>query len=724
MKSGRLIALAALAALIALFFLLDLGRFLTLEFFLAQRDSVAAYRAANPWTAAAAFLLVYVLATGLSLPSAALLTLLAGAIFGLAQGVVIVSFASALGATLAFALARYLFRDAVRARFGRHLAAVDRGIEKEGAFYLFALRLVPAIPFVAVNLAMALTKLPAWRFYWVSQLGMLFGTVVYVNAGAELARIDTLGDVLSPALWGAFVLLGLAPLLAKRILGWIKARRVLRRFGRPKRFDANLIVIGAGSAGLVASLIAAAVKARVILIERDRMGGDCLNTGCVPSKTLLRSAQMLAYAARAREYGFKSARVEFDFADVMERVRRVVARIEPHDSVQRYTGLGVECIAGEATLISPYGVRVGGRDITARRIVIATGAAPFVPPIPGLEDSRYYTSETIWTLRELPRRFVVLGGGAIGCELAQAFRRFGAQTAIVEQLPRLLALEDADAADAVQRQFEAEGIRVLAGHRAARVEADGGAHVLVCEAADADPGADAVRIPFDALLVAVGRRPNTQGLGLAQVGVAVDAQGAVEVDAHLRSSVPTIFACGDAIAPYQFTHTASHEAWYAAVNALFGFLRTFKADYSAIPRTTFTDPEVAHVGLSEQEAERRGVPVEVTRYALDGLDRALTDEEAHGFVKVLTPPGKDRILGATIVGHRAGELIGEFVSAMKWRKGLGAILGTIHVYPTLTEANKAAAGAWRRAHAPEAALAWVERLHRLRRSGIRSVFKD
>ena len=623
------------------------------------------------------------------------------------------SFASTLGATLAFAIARYLFRDAVRRRFERALVAIDRGIEKDGAFYLFALRLVPAFPFFAINLAMSVTPISTWTFYWVSQVGMLLGTVVYVNAGAELGQIESLslGGILTPGLIASFALLGLFPLLARKVLAALKARKALRRFNKPRRFDTNLVVIGAGSAGLVSALIAATVKAKVTLIERHRMGGDCLNTGCVPSKSLLRSAKMLSYMARAPEFGLKSAHAEFDFADVMERVQRVIKAIEPNDSVERYAGLGVDCVAGDATITSPYAVRVNGSEITTRNIVVATGGSPFVPPIPGLADAPCYSSDTIWNLRTLPQRFVVLGGGPIGSELAQAFSRFGANVTMVEQAPHLLMREDSDVSLVMQERFDAEGIRLLTNHRALRVETDGDDHVLICGNANGGE----VSAPFDAMLVAVGRRANTDGLGLDAIGVTLDERGAVEVDEYLRTSVPTIYACGDVIGPYQFTHTASHEAWYASVNSLFSPFKRFKADYSVIPWTTFTDPEVARVGLNEQEAQRQGIAVEVTRYNLDDLDRALADEEGRGFVKVLTAPGKDRILGATIVGHHAGDLISEFITAMKWGLGLKKIMSTIHIYPTLTEANKFAASAWRKSHAPEGLLGWVEKFHRMRR---------
>lgn len=484
----------------------------------------------------------------------------------------------------------------------------------------------------------------------------------------------------------------------------------MSKFKKPRNFDNNLIVIGAGSGGLVASLIAATVKARVTLIERHRMGGDCLNTGCVPSKSLLRSAKMLSYAARAEEFGFKSAQVDFDFCDVMERVQSIIKKIEPHDSVERYEGLGVNCVLGDAKITSPYAVQVNGKELTTKNIVIATGGVPFVPPIPGLEDVDYYTSDTIWEIRELPKRFVVLGGGPIGSELTQAFRRFGSEVTQVEMAPHILMREDADVIELLTEQFKTEGIQLLTNHRAARIESGDAENVLVCEA-----DGEEVRVPFDAILVAVGRRPNLNGLGLADIGVKIGERGDVVVDKYLRTNVPNIYACGDAIAPYQFTHTASHEAWYASVNPLFSPFKKFKVDYSIVPWTTFTDPEIARVGLNEQEAMEKGIPVEVTHYELEELDRALADQEGRGFIKVLTPPGKDRILGVTIVGHHAGDLIAEFISAMKWGKGLKSLMSTIHIYPTLTEANKFTASNWRKKHVPEQLLGWVERFHSLRR---------
>jgi len=633
------------------------------------------------------------------------MTLAGGAVFGLLWGTVIVSFASSIGATLAFLASRFLLRDWVHGRFGNRLKPINRGIEKEGAFYLFALRLVPAFPFFLINLAMGLTSIRTWTFYWVSQIGMLAGTIVYVYAGTTLSEFR-----ISVELILAFTLLGLFPLVAKKALDAIKARKVYARWPRPARFERNLIVIGAGSAGLVSAYIAAAVKAKVTLIEKHRMGGDCLNTGCVPSKALIKSARLLAQIRRASEFGIRSASADFDFADVMERVQRVVKAIEPHDSAERYRALGVECIEGEARITSPWTVEVRGADgvrvLTTRAIVIAAGARPFVPPIPGIEEVGYVTSDTVWNLRRLPNRLVVLGGGPIGSELTQCFARFGSQVTQVEMLPRILIREDPEISDLVMRQFQKEGVDVRVNHKAKAFRIENGEKVLIAESDGRE-----VRIPFDQLLCAVGRIANTEGYGLEELGIPLSRTRTVESNEYLQTIYPNIYACGDVAGPYQFTHTASHQAWYAAVNALFGRVRKFKTDYSVIPWATFTDPEVARVGLNETEAREKNIPYEVTTYGIDDLDRAIADGEAHGLVKVLTAPGKDRILGATIAGEHAGDLIIEFIAAMRHGIGLNKILRTIHIYPTLAEANKYAAGAWKRAHAPAGLLKWVERYH-------------
>jgi dihydrolipoamide dehydrogenase len=712
MNRNKLLLLVALAALIGAFFVFDLGRFFSLAYLKSQQAAFASYYAEHRLLTIAAYFVIYVAVAALSLPGAAILTLAGGALFGFWVGLIVVSFASSIGATLAMLAARFLLRDSVQSKFGGQLGAINAGIAKDGPFYLFALRLVPLFPFFVINLLMGLTAIRASSFYWVSQLGMLAGTAVYVNVGTQLAQVQSLGGVLSPGLLVSFALLGLFPLVAKKIVDGIKARKVYARWSdrRPRSYDYNMVVIGAGSAGLVSAYIAAATKAKVALIEKHRMGGDCLNTGCVPSKALIRSAKLLSHIARSKELGIAEASARFDFADVMERVQRVVRTVEPHDSVERYTGLGVECVEGSAKITSPWTIDVqtagGTKTLTTKNIVIAAGARPFVPPIPGLNDVGYLTSDTVWNLRELPKRLVVLGGGPIGSELTQAFARFGSQVTQVEMLPRIMIREDPEVSALVRRKFEAEGIRVLTGHKAKQFVVDSGEKVLVAEHEGRD-----VRVPFDAVLVAVGRVANTQGYGLEELGIGTTRARTVETDDYLQTIYPNIFACGDVAGPYQFTHTAAHQAWYAAVNALFGTFRRFKADYRVIPWATFTEPEVARVGLNEQEAKEKNIAVTVTRYGIDDLDRAIADEEAHGFVKVLTQPGTDRILGVTLVGEHAGDLIAEYVLAMKHGLGLNKILGTIHIYPTLAEANKYAAGVWKRAHAPRRLLAWVERYH-------------
>jgi pyruvate/2-oxoglutarate dehydrogenase complex dihydrolipoamide dehydrogenase (E3) component/uncharacterized membrane protein YdjX (TVP38/TMEM64 family) len=703
---SRLLVLVAIALLVAAFFAFGGHRYLTLEQAREQQAALQEYYASHRWQTVAIYFFAYVAVAGLSLPGAAVLTLVGGAVFGLLWGTLIVSFASSLGATLAFLASRFLLRDWVQARFGDRLHAVNAGMAKDGPLYLFALRLVPAFPFFAVNLLMGLTAIRAWTYYWVSQLGMFCGTVAFVWAGTELREFR-----LTPGLVLAFTTLAVLPFLLRGALNAYKSRRVYARWQRPAKFDRNLVVIGAGSAGLVSAYIAAAVKAKVTLVEKHRMGGDCLYTGCVPSKALIKTARVLSTIRRAKEYGLKSASAQFDFAEVMERVQRVVKQIAPHDSVERYESLGVECVHGEAMIASPWIVEIQRQDgskttLTTRSIVIAAGGRPFVPPIPGIEQTGYYTSDTLWDLRVLPRRLVVLGGGPIGCELAQTFQRLGAQVTQVEMLPRLLTREDPEIAELVAQRFREEGVDLRLAHQAKAFRVEDGRKVLICERQGRD-----LAIEFDALLVAVGRVANTAGYGLEALGIPVGPGRTVQTNEYLQTNYPNIYACGDVAGPYQFTHTASHQAWYAAVNALLGGLWRKRADYSVIPWATFTDPEVARVGLNETEAKEQGIAHEITTYGIGDLDRAIADEEAHGVVKVLTVPGKDRILGVTIAGEHAGDLIAEFVAAMRHGIGLNKILGTIHIYPTLAEANKYAAGVWKKAHAPQRLLRHVARFH-------------
>jgi len=713
----KLLILAGLAAILGAFFYFDLGNQLTLENFKARQAEIDAIYRQSPWLVIGIFFVAYVLMAAASIPGAAIMTVVAGALFGLITGTIVVSFASTIGATFAFLGSRFLFRDWVQSKFGGGLAAINQGIEKEGGFYLFTLRLVPAFPFFVVNLLMGLTSIKTWTYYWVSQIGMLLATIVFVNAGIQIAAIQDVSDIASPALLASFAALGLVPWVAKWVLGKIKIRRAYAGYKRPAKYDRNMIVIGAGAAGLVSSLIGATVKAKVTLVEASKMGGDCLNYGCIPSKALIKSAKVAQQMRHADKYGLDQTEASFSFKAIFQRVHAIIAEIEPKDSVQRYTDLGVDVVQGHAKIIDPWTVEIAQNDgetirLTTRSIVIAAGAEPFVPPLEGLGQSGYLTSDTMWDefvqMDEMPKRIVVLGGGPVGCELSQAFARLGAKVTQVERDDRILLREDEEVSALAKESQDASGVRVLTGHNARRVEVNGDERQLIVE----HDGRETT-IGYDALIMAVGRKARLNGYGLEELGI--DTDSTVVTDDYLATVFPNIFAAGDVAGPYQFTHTASHQAWYASVNALFGQLKKFKVDYRVIPWVTFTDPEIARVGLNEQDAQEQGVDYEVTTYGLDDLDRAITESETKGFVKVLTPPRKDKILGATIVGANAGELLAEYTLAMKHGLGLNKILGTIHPYPTMAEANKFAAGEWKRANKPEKLLEYMEKYHKWRR---------
>lgn len=715
MKKPIFLAIA-IAVVLTLLIILR-GQSLDLDSLRAALDRLQIWQDAHRGALIGLFFGAYVAVAALSLPLAVWMTLAAGALFGFWQGLLIVSFASTLGATIAFLAARYLLRDWVHERLGSRAGAIDEGMRRDGPFYLFSLRLIPIIPFFAVNLLMGLTPIRALTFYLISQVGMLAGTAAYVNAGTQLARLDSLSGIVSPPLLLSFALLGLFPWIARMVLNFVKRRKVYARWSRPEAFDRNLIVIGGGAAGLVSSYIAAATKAKVTLVEAHKMGGDCLNYGCVPSKALIKSAKLAHQMRKADHYGLVATQPTIPFSRVMARVHQVITEIAPHDSVERYTDLGVEVLEGYAKLLDPWTVEIALHDgtsqrLTSRAIIIATGAQPFVPPLPGIEDVGYLTSDTLWDRLkdrdEAPRNLVVLGGGPIGSELAQSFARLGSAVTQIEMAPRIMIREDEDVSEQVKASLEADGVTVLTRHKALSCGMTDGEKWI-----EVEHQGETRRIVFDEMIAAVGRAPRLKGFGLEELGIKVNR--VVETNEYLETLYPNILAAGDVAGPYQFTHTAGHQAWFAAVNALFGSVKRFKADYRVIPWATFTDPEVARVGLSEAEAREKGIPFEITRYGIDDLDRAIADSSAHGFVKVLTVPGKDRILGVTIVGEHAGDLIAEFVLAMKHGLGLNKILGTIHIYPTLAEANKYAAGEWRRAHVNPRLLAIVERYHAWRR---------
>lgn len=713
----KIVFLSLIVVVVIAFFALGFNEYLNLEGVKQLQLDLASWRTDQPLILAMVLFASYVLITALSLPGAAVMTLLVGAIFGLGLGLVIVSFASSIGATLAFLMTRYVLRDTVQRRFGDRLKAINDGVAREGSFYLFSLRLVPVFPFFLINMLMALTPLKLRQFYWVSQLGMLPGTLVFVNAGSELSDLTSLSGILSPSLLFSFVLLGFFPLVAKKVLAWLSTRKENAKWSRPKQFDRNLIVIGGGAAGLVSSYIAAAVKAKVTLVEAHKMGGDCLNYGCVPSKALIKTAKLATQQRHGDKYGLTASEPVIDFRRIMARVKDVISRIEPHDSVERYTELGVEVLQGYAQFVDPWTVDItlndgGVQRLTSRAIIIAAGAEPAVPPLPGLDEVGYLTSDTLWEFlaenEAPPKRLLVLGGGPIGCELAQCFARLGSNVTQLEMLPRIMVRDDEDVSAAVAQSLRDDGVNILTGMRAIRCERDGEQkHMIVADKS----GVEQV-IEFDALICAVGRKPRTKGYGLENLGIDVSK---LKGNEYLETSFPHILLAGDVVGPYQFTHVAAHQAWYASVNGLFGSFKKFKVDYTLIPRVTYVDPEVASVGLSESEAIEKNISYEVTCYGIDDLDRAICDSQAEGFIKVLTEPGKDRILGVTIVGALAGELLAEYVLAMKHGIGLKKILGTIHSYPSMSEANKYVAGEWQKAHTPQWIMKWLLKFHAWRR---------
>ncbi len=693
-----------------LFHKFHLQDYLSFEYLRQERDSLLGLYQSNETVFSVSYFLIYVFSAAFSVPGATVLTLSAGAIFGIWKGFLLVSFASTIGASLSFLVSRYLFRESVEKKFQGQMESVNSGIREDGKLYLLSLRLVPAFPFFLINLLMGLTEISLGSFYTVSQIGMIPGTFVYVNAGTQIALLNSPKDILSPALMISFAALGILPLAAKFFLSFLKTRKIYSKYKKPDKFDYNIAVIGAGAAGLVTSYIGATVRAKTLLIEKNKMGGDCLNTGCVPSKTLLSVAKKIHLAKKAEQYGLNSAKIDFDFSKIMDRVHSVIRKIEPNDSIERYSGMGVECVRGDAKLLSPFEIQIGERKITAKNIVIASGAEPFIPDIPGIKDVGYLSSETLWSLKKLPKIFLVVGAGAIGCELAQAFSRLGSKVILLETAEQILPSEDVKVSSLLSDVFREEGIEMIVSAKILQFEKN-----LLGKRVKIQCNDKINEIYFDEVMICTGRKARTEGFGLEELGIRLTARGTVEVNSYLQTNFPNIFVCGDAAGPYQFTHTAAHQAWYAAVNALFGFAKKFKVDYRVIPRTVYTDPEIGRVGFSEKEAKESGIEFEKTEYDIGELDRAVTEGEARGFIQVLTEKGNDRILGVTIAGLSAGEILAEYVLAMKYGIGLNKVLGTIHSYPTMSEANKYVAGNWKKKHKPEKLLNFLQKFHSWRR---------
>lgn len=709
----RLVAVLLVAAIAVAWGVFDLGDYLSLEAIKQERGRLQALYEARPATVLVVFGVVYMFLSIVALPAGALLTLLAGAVFGVVVATVVVSFASSFGATLAMLVSRTLLHDWAADRFRGTYERINRGIDRDGAFYLFSLRLVTYLPFFAINIAMGLTRMPVWRYYWVSQLGMLPGTFVFAWAGRKLARIEEVSDVMSPDVVAALLALAAFPWFARSALNLVRAGRAHAGWQRPRRFDCNVVIIGAGAAGTVAARVAASVKAKAVLIEAGRPGGACIDTGCIPSRTLLQSARLAREVRRAEALGLRLESRGTALPRVMQRVRGIITRVAREQAPERYRALGVEYIQGRATLRSPWTVEVNGTLVSARSIILATGARPRVPAIPGLQDSGYFTSETIWTLDRLPRHLLVLGGGPVGCELARAFHDLGSEVTLMGRAPRLLPREDEEVSRALRERFERDGIRVLCGWQAVRVERRGGDCRLTCTPAGGT--GEQLHVEGDVLLLATGREGCVDGLGLERLGLRLNERGFLDTNDYLQTDVPNIHAAGDLAGPYRHAHVARYQARYAALNALFGFLRRFAVDYDAIPFVVLCEPQVARVGLTEREARARRIRYALHRFDFDGLERAIIDGAAEGWMKVLVSPGSGRILGVTIVGGPAGEMIGEFVLAMKNGLSLDRVLATLHAHPTWSEAGWRLARAWRRSQPPQRLLTRLAWLHRWRR---------
>lgn len=713
MKASRLIILALLIAAVACFFIFDLGEYLTLESIKSHSGALHGQVQAHPWWARGTFFAVYVALTALSFPGTVVLTLLAGALFGLLEGTLLVSFASNVGAVMAMLISRFMLRDWIQKRFGTQIAAINKGLAREGTFYLVSLRLIPLVPFVLLNPALGLTRVGMWTFWWTTQLGMLPGNAIYVNAGQQLVQLQSLSGILSPSMISTLVLLAVFPLLATRLLTLYKARQAYRGWRRPKRFERNLVVIGGGTGGLATARIAASLKAQVSLFERQRLGGVAVHEGSVPARALSRSANLAHALHHGQPQGVRQQVEDADFAEVVGRVRRLADEAMGCPSAEHYTRLGVEVVMAEARLSSPWTVEVEGRTLASRAIVIATGSRPWVPPIPGLDAVEPLTCDTLWSLRERPERLLVLGNGAGACEFAQAFQRLGCQVTLASEREVLLEQEDAEAAQAVTAALNADGVELRLGLSPLRVEVVEGERRLICGARDEGE----LALPFDRVLLALGQSADVEGLGLDALGLRCGDDGSLDVDEYLATRYPNIYAVGSVAGPYGAPHVAEHQAWYAAVNALFGGFRRFTVSERVIPHAVFTAPEIASVGLTEAEARALGVEFDVIRLNLSSLAGAVAEGAGEGFVKVLTEQGEDRILGVTIVGEQASETLAGFVVAMKHKLGLNKLAETVQLGATLGEASRVVAEAWRQQRRPTRAIGWAERFNRWRLGG-------
>lgn len=647
----------------------------------------------------------------LGIPGALILTLLAGAVFGWKWGTVIVSVSSTAGACCAFLLSRYFFRELIGEKYSGKGKSVLDAYESKGPLFLLSLRLVPIVPYFLVNLLMGVTRIPLATFALLSAVGMFPSTMLYVKAGVNFSQIRSVSDILSKKMLLLFCFFALIPVAANWMLPRIRFWWVMRKYPKPKSFDYNFVVVGAGSAGLVAANLGARLQAKVALVERGKSGGDCLNRGCVPSKTLLAIAKGVHHRESAESVSAPYGKAKKEYTAVRRSIQRVIEQIAPHDSFERYESLGVDCFEGNAEVISPYEVKVGEKVLTTKNVVIATGASPILPVMPGIREQGVYTSDTIWEMQDLPTRLLVLGGGAIGCELAQAFSRLGVKVTIVEKGPRILAREDERASMLLTGSLQKEGVKLFCETEAVRI--DRVQEHLNVQMRRLDGSAENLEV--DAVLVALGRKPN-QEVFLNAKGIESLSRAAVKVDSDLSvTTLPNFFFCGDSIGPDFFTHAAGFQGSVVALNALFGGWRKFSGTPKVMPRCIFTEPEVASVGMGEDVLKREKIPFTVCFYSWEKFDRALTEGKENGFVKVFLARGSDKILGATIVGERAGEILQQIVFAMHHGKGLGSFVNVIQPYPSYADCVRMAALAWKNNSAPKWIFPWLRDFHKWNR---------
>lgn len=703
----KYLILFLLILILILYYLFFPKEYLSLAFVKENINSIKNYVNYNYTTSALSYLIIYSLSSALAIPSALILTLSSGILFGLVPGILLTSLGSTLGAVLAFLISRYLFLDLFKSKFRNQYEQMDKEIKKNGNLHLLTLRLVPIFPFWLVNLLMGLSEISLWRYLFISFAGMIPATIVYVYAGLSLSSISELRDVISPSIFFSLLLLSILPYVLRAVVNYYLKKKLYRHYKKPRAFDYNLIIIGGGSAGLVTTFIARILKAKVAIIEKEKMGGDCLNTGCVPSKSLIKIAKIISYGKTPSSWGLKNINIDFSFEDIMNKIHSIIKEIEPHDSIVRYTQLGAECFLGQAQILSPWEVQIGEKIISAKYLVIATGARPIIPQIPGIESISPLTSENIWQLKKQPARLGILGGGVIAAELAQAFSRLGSSVFIIEESSRILSREDEDASGLIHEIFIKEGIKIYTSHTLKKCEKSGDEKILLC----IDREGREISLVCDQLFIAIGRKATTSGFGLEKIKLDLNDNGSIKVNEYMQTSLPNIFACGDVAGPFNLTHAASHQAWHTTVNALLGFIKMFKINYSVLPVCTYTDPEIATVGYSKAELIKKSIPFEETIFPMKDLDRAIIEGETCGFVKVFTPPNSDKILGVVIISAEASTMILEFTLAMKHNLGLNKILNTIHAYPGMGEANKYLAGRWKQRKSRLNLLKALERFH-------------